>query len=67
MPPQKNSFVRDLTLAAASTLTTASGAAHASEAAPKHAAAAMATKRMVIFTVICFSSKNIAETCLLYH
>ena len=58
MPTPGNNFIWDLTLAGASTLTTATGAAHAPEAAPKHAAAAMAATRIVIFTVICLPSKK---------
>jgi hypothetical protein len=42
----------------AATLTTDRGAARAPEAAPKHVAAAMTATRIVISTVICFSSQK---------
>jgi hypothetical protein len=43
----------------AATLTTDRGAACAPDAAPKHVAAATTATRIVIFNVICFSSKKI--------
>jgi hypothetical protein len=42
----------------AATLTTDRGAACAPEATPKHVAATMTATRIVIFNVICFSSKK---------